>query len=82
MNEDELRHFVDTVAAAAIASKAVLTLSMAGIPVSLENAAQAYGRWINPNTPHFDDLVRAVNAQVGEMMATALALGEEPRGSA
>ncbi|MFN7124648.1 MAG: hypothetical protein ACK4M8_02115 [Allorhizobium sp.] len=82
MNEDEMRHFIDTTAATTIAVKAVLTLYMAGIPISRENATQAYGKWINPNTPHFERLVLAVDAQVSEMMGTAEILAQEPRGSA
>lgn len=82
MTEEEIAWYVETVAAATVANKAILTLSMAGIPISRENATQAYGKWINPQTPHFERLVVAIDKHVGEMLATAEVLAEKPRGRA
>lgn len=82
VTEEEIAWYVETVAAATMATKAVLTLSMAGIPVSRENATQAYGKWISPDSPHFERLVLAIDKQIGEMMATAEILADPPQGRA
>lgn len=82
MTDEEIRHFVDTVAATAMANKAVLTLYMAGLPITPENAARAYGQWINPDSPHFDRLVLAVDRQVKDMMDTAVRMSPPAAGNA
>ncbi|WP_306932598.1 hypothetical protein [Agrobacterium larrymoorei] len=82
MTEEEIAWYVETVAAATMANKAVMTLSMAGIPISRQNATQAYGKWINPDSAHFERLVTAVDKHVAEMLATADVLSEPAQGSA
>ncbi|MCT7662350.1 hypothetical protein [Shinella kummerowiae] len=82
MTDEEFQHFVDTVAAAAYANTAILTLYMAGLPITPENAARAYGKWIHPGLPHFEKLVLAINAQVCEAMDAAVELSPPPAGRA
>jgi len=82
MTDEELKHFVDTVAAATMANKAIFTLYMAGLPISRENAAKAYGKWISPSTPHFERLVLAIDRHIGEMMRSAEELSPPARGNA
>ncbi|MGI8390233.1 hypothetical protein [Brucella anthropi] len=82
MNPEELAHFLNTVAASTMASKAIFTLYMAGLPITPENAATAYGRWIDPNMPNFEQFVLAIDAQVKEMMDTAVELSPATAGSA
>ena len=82
MTDEEMKHFVDTVAATALANKAVLTLYMAGLPITPENAARAYGQWINPSSQHFERLVLAVDRQLKDMMDTAVGLSPPAAGNA
>lgn len=82
MTDEEMKHFVDTVAASTVANKAILTLYMAGRPITPENAAITYGRWIDPQSSHYERLVRAVHAQVCEMIDTAVELSPPAQGNA
>ncbi|MGV0912410.1 hypothetical protein [Martelella sp. FOR1707] len=81
MNDRELRDFIELVAASAVASKAVLTCSLAGMPVSRENCARIYGQWLDGSTPYFDSLVLAVDRHIEEMLTTG-ELMSPPQGSA
>lgn len=82
MTEEEFRHFVDTVAAAAFATKAMMACHLAGIAVSREACARIYGQWINPQTPHFERLVEMIDRHVAEALEPARAVHRGTAGSA
>lgn len=71
MTPEETKHFFDTVAATAYALKAKETVELAGLEVTRENLALALGQWMNPESPHFDEMVLMVDAHVREIIRTA-----------
>jgi hypothetical protein len=80
MTEQEYMHFVDTVAAAAYATKAAAILTASGLAITRENAAQIYGKWFAEGE-HFTALVLAVDAQICDMEADIAELTRHPVGN-
>ncbi|MCF1471175.1 hypothetical protein FS763_04440 [Agrobacterium vitis] len=78
MTDEEMALFIEMTTAASLAAKATLTLSIAGKPVSANNAVRCItlSGWINSNSPHHDRLVLAVHTQVEEMLAAAKNLSQ------
>ncbi len=74
MSNEELQHFVDTVAAAAYAAKAITTCELAGLEVTRENLAIIFGHWMNSENPHFEGMVTMIDAHAREIIETANAL--------
>ncbi len=63
MTDEEMRHFIDTVAAMTMANNAMVACLMAGVPCTAEHVISVAGRVINPDSPHFEALALAIERQ-------------------
>lgn len=66
----------------ALANKAVLTLLLAGSPVTVEAARRVCASWMDPASGATKPVVDLVGAQVGEMLKSAEDFSPSPLGRA
>ncbi|APY13182.1 hypothetical protein GJU93_06000 [Brucella sp. 10RB9212] len=74
MDQNDLNHFIDTVAVATYANKAVLTCLMAGKEISEDAALEALSNWVSRTNPNFEGLAEGVRSHVREMIEAARSL--------
>ncbi|APY13184.1 hypothetical protein GJU93_06010 [Brucella sp. 10RB9212] len=82
LTNEEYDRLLMVVGGAGMAAKAVLTVSMAGLPITVDSAVETCRHWMDPNSPATPVFLEAVGAHVNEMLATAEAISPPSKGRA
>lgn len=62
MTDEEMRHFIDTVAAVALANHGIVACMLAGVAPTMENVIPVVGRFVDPSSPRFEEMALSVEA--------------------
>lgn len=79
MTDEEMRHFIDTVAAMTMANNAMIACLMAGVPCTMEHVVSVVGRAMNPDNPHFEEMALAIDRQRAATVDNAKSLRLDTR---